>query len=120
MFNHESPLRGETFVTKKIVRSAVKYFSNKKEVLEIGNLNAVRDWTCKRLCKKYVVDVAKNKPQDYVISTGKSFTVREFIEKAYSILGIKIKWIGKRNKEIGKDKKNNKTIIRVNSKYFQT
>ena len=120
LFNHESPIRGENFVTKKIVRSAVKYFINKKEVLEIGNLNAIRDWGhAKDYVKNMWLMLQKNKPQDYVISTGKSITVREFIEKAYNILGIKILWIGKRNKEIGKDKKNNKTIIRINPKYFR-
>ena len=120
LFNHESPLRGETFVTKKIVRSAVKYLNNKKEVLEIGNLNAVRDWGhAKDYVKNMWLMLQKNKPQDYVISTGKSYTVRQFIQKVYSILGIKIIWKGKKNKEIGKDKKNNKTIVRVNRKYFR-
>ncbi len=120
LFNHESPLRGETFVTKKIVRSAVKYLNNKKEVLEIGNLNAVRDWGhAKDYVKNMWLMLQKSKPQDYVISTGKSYTVRQFIQKAYNILGIKIVWEGKKNKEVGKDKKNNKTIVRVNRKYFR-
>ena len=99
LFNHESPLRGETFVTKKIVRSAVKYLNN-KEVLEIGNLNAVRDWGhAKDYVKNMWLMLQKSKPQDYVISTGKSYTVRQFIQKAYNILGIKIVWKGKKIKK---------------------
>ena len=82
LFNHESPLRGETFVTKKIVRSAVKYFSNKMtRILEIGNLNAVRDWGhAKDYVKNMWLMLQKNKPQDYVISTKKVLLLENLLK----------------------------------------
>ena len=120
LFNHESPLRGETFVTKKIVTSAVKFFYKKKGVLEIGNLNAIRDWGhAKDYVKNMWLMLQKKKPDDYVIATNKSCSVRSFIEKVYHYLGIKVIWKGKGKKEIGIDQKTNKTIIRINPKYFR-
>ncbi len=120
LFNHESPLRGETFVTKKVVISAVKYFKNKKEILEIGNLDAIRDWGhAKDYVENMWLMLQKKTPSDYVIATNKSYSVRKFIEETYNYLGIKIKWSGKGNKEVGKDIKSGKIIIRVNPKYYR-
>ncbi len=120
LFNHESPLRGETFVTKKVVKSAVKYFKNKKEVLQIGNLDAIRDWGhAKDYIENMWVMLQKKKPNDYVVATNKSYTVRKFIEETYKLLGIKIIWKGKGIKENGLDNKTKKIIIKVNSRYFR-
>ena len=95
LFNHESPLRGETFVTKKIVRAVGNYYHGKENILKLGNLNAERDWGHS---EEYVETMwkilQKSKPDDYVISTGKSNSVRSFVEEAYKIIFInKIKWI---------------------------
>ena len=120
LFNHESPLRGETFVTKKVVISAVKYFKNKNEILEIGNLDAVRDWGHARdYVENMWLMLQKKVPNDYVIATNKSYSVRKFIEETYKYLGIKIKWVGKGNKEVGQDIKTGKIIIKVNPKYYR-
>ena len=120
LFNHESPLRGETFVTKKVVISAVKYFKNKKEILQIGNLDAVRDWGhAKDYVENMWMMLQKKNPEYYVIASNKSYTVRKFIEETYKELGIIIKWIGSGTKEIGIDKKTKKMIIKVNPKYFR-
>lgn len=120
LFNHESPLRGETFVTKKVVIAAVKYSKNKKEVLQIGNLDAVRDWGhAKDYVENMWLMLQKKKPDDFVIATNKSFTVRKFIEETYKFLGVKIKWVGKGLKEKAIDLKTKKIIIKVNPKYFR-
>lgn len=120
LFNHESPLRGETFVTKKVIKSAVKYFKGEKEILNIGNLEATRDWGhAKDYVENMWLMLQKKTPDDYVIATNKSLSVRKFIETVYKFLGINIKWKGKGINEIGIDKKNNKTIIKVSSDYFR-
>ncbi len=120
LFNHESPLRGETFVTKKISMFVGSYFENKNRILVLGNLDAMRDWGHS---KDYVESMwkilQKNKPDDYVISTGKSYSVRKFAEEAFKNIGIKIKWVGKGLNERGIDKKNNKVLIKVDKKYFR-
>ena len=120
LFNHESPLRGETFVTKKIVRAVGNYYHGKENILKLGNLNAERDWGHS---EEYVETMwkilQKSKPDDYVISTGKSYSVRSFVEEAYKIIGIKIKWIGKGLNEKGINSKDKKTIIVIDKKYFR-
>tara|TARA_B100000989_G_scaffold238449_2_gene185354 strand:+ start:17608 stop:18657 length:1050 start_codon:yes stop_codon:yes gene_type:complete len=120
LFNHESPLRGETFVTKKVVMSAVKYSKNKKEILQIGNLNALRDWGhAKDYVRNMWMMLQKKKPDDYVIATNTSYSVRRFIELTYRYLGIKIRWKGKGLSEKGIDTKSGKVIIKVNARYFR-
>jgi len=120
LFNHESPLRGESFVTKKIVSNLVNISKNKQECFEIGNLDSKRDWG-------YAADYVEamhlmlqiNQPTDFVIATGKSHSVRQFIEKSCKLLNIDIEWSGKGLEEVGINKKNNKTIIKVNPKYYR-
>ena len=120
LFNHESPLRGETFVTKKVIMTAVKYLKNKNQILQIGNLDAVRDWGHARdYVENMWMMLQKKKPDDYVIATNRSYTVRKFIVETYKALGIKIKWIGKGDKEKAIDIKTKKIIIKVNPKYFR-
>ena len=120
LFNHESPIRGETFVTKKIVKSAVKISKGLQDCLYLGNLNASRDWGHAR---DYVegmwMILQQKKPEDFVFATGKTYTVRYFVEKAFAELDIKILWKGKNLKECGIDQKSGKVIVRIDPKYFR-
>jgi GDPmannose 4,6-dehydratase len=120
LFNHEGPDRGDTFVTKKIVNSAVEIYLKKTDKIKLGNLYAKRDWGDAR---DYVYGMWKilqqKNPGDYVLATGKSITVKNFVNKVFSKLGIKIIWVGKGINEIGKDAKTQKTIIQVDKKYFR-
>ena len=120
LFNHESPLRGETFVTRKITIGLSKIKLGLQKSLILGNLNAKRDWG-------HAVDYAEamwkmmqlKKPEDFVIATGKQYSVREFVNIAAKNLGINIKWVGKGINEKGVDKKTGKIIVKVGKKYFR-
>jgi len=120
LFNHESPRRGETFVTRKITRAiaAIKYGLQKK--LFLGNLNAKRDWG---YAKEYVeamwLMLQQDKPQDFVIATGKTWSVREFVELAFQEIGITITWQGTGINEKGLDQKTGKKLIEIDTKYFR-
>ncbi len=120
LFNHESPRRGENFVTRKITMAAAAIKAGKKECLILGNLNTKRDWG---YAPDYVnamwLMLQKEKPDDYVIATGQTHSVREFTERAFSFLNIKLRWTGKNEKEIGVDKKTGKTIVRIDPKYYR-
>ncbi|MBD23070.1 MAG: GDP-mannose 4,6-dehydratase [Alphaproteobacteria bacterium] len=120
LFNHESPIRGETFVTRKIVKSAVSIYKKNQKCLYLGNLNASRDWGH---AKDYVqgmwLMLQQKLPDDYVFATGKTFTVRHFVEKTFLQLGIKIIWKGKGLKESGVNEKNGETLIRIDPRYFR-
>ena len=122
LFNHESPRRGETFVTRKITRFLTKKKLGSKDVLYLGNLNAKRDWGH---AKDYVEMqwriLQQKKPEDFVIATGKTYTVKQFINTASELLGMKIKWEGKGIKEKCFLIKNNKKelIIKIDKKYFR-
>lgn len=120
LFNHESPRRGETFVTKKITR-ALKNIKNKdQKVLELGNLNSMRDWGhAKDYVEAMWMMLQQDKPDDYVISTGKQYSVREFVEKAGNYFGFNIIWDGDGVNEQGIDKNTGETIVKVNPKYFR-
>jgi GDPmannose 4,6-dehydratase len=123
LFNHESPRRGETFVTRKITRFLAKKYLGSKDILYLGNLNAKRDWGhAKDFVEMQWRILQTKKPDDYVIATGKTYTVKEFIETACKFIGYKIFWKGKGLKEIGFiiNKKNKKeTIIKIDKKYFR-
>ena len=120
LFNHESPLRGETFVTRKITIGLSKIKLGLQKNLILGNLNAKRDWGH---AADYVEAMWKmmqlNKPDDFVIATGKQYSVREFVNIAGKNLGINIKWVGKGINEKGIDKKTGKIIVKVGKKYFR-
>ncbi len=120
LFNHESPLRGETFVTRKITLAAGQYKREKQGILELGNLDTKRDWG---YAKDYVeamwLMLQQDKPDDYVIATGETHSVREFVELAYNALGIDIEWQGKGVEEKGIDKATGQTIVRVDPHYFR-
>ena len=120
MFNHESPLRGETFVTRKISIGLSRIKLGLQKKLYLGNLNSKRDWGH---AEDYVVAMWKmlqqKKPDDFVIATGKQYSVKDFINTAAKELNIEIKWTGKGLYEKGMDRKTNKVIIEIDKKYFR-
>ena len=120
LFNHESPLRGEEFVTRKIIIGLIKILKKEINYFELGNLYAKRDWG---YAKEYVEAMWKmlqmNKPDDYVISTGKTYSIKDFINKATKYLKMNVIWKGKGLKERLIDLDNNKVIIKINPKYFR-
>ena len=120
LFNHESPRRGETFVTRKITRAAVRIAADKQEKLFLGNLNAKRDWGhAKDYVRGMWLMLQQDTPDDYVLATGETTSVREFCTEAFSCLGIEIEWIGKGVNEKGIHKKSGETIIEVDPQYFR-
>ena len=120
LFNHESPLRGEEFITRKISLGLAKIIAGKQKVLKIGNIYAKRDWG---YAKDYIEVMWKmlqiNKPQDFVIATGKTYSVKEFINKCVKILNLKTKWTGKGINEKLIDLNKKKPIIIIDKKYFR-
>jgi GDPmannose 4,6-dehydratase len=120
LFNHESPVRGETFVTRKITRAAVKIYLGLQEKLYLGNLNAQRDWGH---AKDYVDGMWRmlqhDKPEDFVLATGKTYSIRDFCNMAFKELGIKILWKGSGHKEVGINNSNGKEIISVDINYYR-
>ncbi len=120
LFNHESPRRGETFVTRKIVRGLKAISEGKQNVMYLGNLNALRDWGHARdYVEAMWLMLQQEKAEDYVIATGKQYSVRQFVEKSAKYFGFDIEWYGSGLDEIGIDKTTKKTIVAVNSKYFR-
>ncbi|GIM27373.1 GDP-mannose 4,6-dehydratase [Clostridium polyendosporum] len=120
LFNHESPRRGETFVTRKITRAVASIIAEKQDKLSLGNLDAKRDWG---FAGDYVqamwLMLQQDKPRDYVISTNETHTVREFVELAFKEVGVDIEWNGEGIEEKGIDKKTGKVLVDVNPKYFR-
>ena len=120
LFNHESPRRGETFVTRKITRGLKAISDGKQKVLYLGNLDAKRDWgQAKDYVRAMWLMLQQETPDDYVVSTGEQYSVRQFVEKAAPYFGFDIEWHGKGEDEIGMDKTTKKTIIAVNSRYYR-
>ena len=120
LFNHESERRGETFVTRKITIGLARIKLGKEEKLYLGNLDALRDWGyAKDYAKGMWLILQHNKPDDFILATNESHSVREFVEESARHLGMDIVWKGKGLKEKGIDKKTGKTIIEIDSKYFR-
>ncbi len=120
LFNHESPIRGETFVTKKITQALSRIKLELQDCLFIGNLDAKRDWGHARdYVEMMWLMLQQEKPEDYVIATGEQHTVREFIEAACAELDVSIRWEGKGIKEKGINKDTGKIIVAVDDKYFR-
>lgn len=120
LFNHESPRRGETFVTRKITLAVAKIKKGLQSVLRLGNLNAKRDWGyAKDYVKAMWLMLQQEKPDDYVIATGETHSIREFVELAFKKIDIEIVWKGLGLKEKGYDKKTGKILVEVDSKYFR-
>ncbi len=120
LFNHESPRRGKTFVTRKITRAVADIYLNKQDKLFLGNLDAKRDWG---YAKDYVegmwLMLQQDKPDDYVLATGKTYTVREFCSMAFKEIGIDLIWKGVGVEECGIDKKSGKVLIAIEPQYFR-
>jgi GDPmannose 4,6-dehydratase len=120
LFNHESPRRGENFVTRKVTLSLARIKSGELDTLRLGNLDAKRDWGyAKDFVEMMWLMLQQPEPDDFVAATGESHTVREFIEKAASIAGFDIGWEGTGADEIGKDRNTGKIIVEVERKYFR-
>jgi GDPmannose 4,6-dehydratase len=120
LFNHESPLRGREFVTRKITDSLAKMKLGKLDVLELGNLDARRDWG---YAKEYVDGMWRmlqaDRPDTYVLATNRTETVRDFVNAAAKCLGFEIEWVGRAENEIGRDARSGKTIVRVNPAFYR-
>jgi GDPmannose 4,6-dehydratase len=120
LFNHESPIRGETFVTRKITRALARIKIGLQDILYIGNLNARRDWGHARdYVKMQWLMLQQDEPEDYVIATGEHYSVREFIEAAAWQLGIKVGWKGQGIDEKGINEETGQIIIAVDPRYFR-
>jgi GDPmannose 4,6-dehydratase len=120
LFNHESPRRGQTFVTKKITKAVANISKGKQQILKLGNLDAKRDWGHARdyVYAQWLI-LQQEKAKDYVIASGKSKTVREFVETAFKCIDIKIAWSGSGLAEIGVDSKTGITLVQIDPKYFR-
>src|SRR5690606_31069622 len=120
LFNHESPIRGETFVTRKITRAAVRIAKGVQEKLFLGNLSAQRDWGH---AKDYVegmwMMMQLDRPEDFVLATGETHTVRSFCELAFDRVGIKLTWEGEGDLEKGLNSATGRSIIEVDPRYFR-
>ena len=120
LFNHESPLRGLEFVTRKITDSMAKIKLGKQDVLELGNMDAKRDWG---FAKEYVegmyLMLQAEKPDTYVLATNRTETVRDFVTMAGKAVGFDLAWQGTAENEVGVDRKTGKTLVRVNPKFYR-
>ncbi|KAK1123986.1 hypothetical protein K0M31_007014 [Melipona bicolor] len=120
LFNHESPRRGENFVTRKVTRSIAKIHLGLQDVLELGNLDAKRDWGhAKDYVEAMWLMLQQPIPDDYVIATGETHSVREFVEAAFQYVGRTIKWEGEGVNEIGQDAQTGQLLVKINPKYFR-
>ena len=120
LFNHESERRGETFITRKITIAVGKILRGEQEYITVGNLYSKRDWGyAKDYVKAIWLMLQQEKPDDFVISTNEQHSVKEFIELAFSSVGITIKWRGENLNEVGYDNKSGKILIKIDTKYFR-
>jgi GDPmannose 4,6-dehydratase len=120
LFNHESPLRGETFVTRKITRGLARIKEGLQDCLYLGNLDSLRDWGHARdYIKAQWLMLQQDEPEDFVIATGEQHSVREFVTKAASELGLEIEWSGSGIAEQGIDKTTGNAIVKVDPRYFR-
>ena len=120
LFNHESPRRGETFVTKKITQAVARIHQGRQKILKLGNMDAKRDWGhAKDFVYAQWLMLQQDKPQDYVIATGETHTVREFVELSFKEVGIDIEWQGTGVNEKGMDSKTSNVLVEIDEKYFR-
>ncbi|MEQ1579248.1 MAG: GDP-mannose 4,6-dehydratase [Steroidobacteraceae bacterium] len=120
LFNHESPIRGETFVTRKITRGLARIAEGLEECLYLGNMDSLRDWGHARdYVKAQWLMLQQDVAEDFVIATGEQHSVREFVERAGAELGFDIKWQGAGVDEQGIDRKSGRAIVKVDSRYFR-
>ncbi|WP_036225585.1 GDP-mannose 4,6-dehydratase [Mesoaciditoga lauensis] len=120
LFNHESPKRGIEFVTRKITKAVAEIYRGEREFVSLGNLDAKRDWGyAGDYVKAMYLMLQQEKPDDFVIASGETHSVREFVEKAFKVVDIEIEWKGQGINEIGIDKKSGKTIVKINPQFFR-
>ena len=120
LFNHESPRRGETFVTRKVTRAVCRIKLGLQEKIQLGNLDAKRDWGHARdYVEAMYLMLQQTEPQDFVIATGKQYSVRDFCEAAFDEIGITLEWQGQGVDEKAIDKNTGKTLIEIDPKYFR-
>ena len=120
LFNHESPRRGETFVTRKITRGLSRISVGEQDCLYLGNLNAKRDWGhAKDYVEAMWLMLQQDKPDDYVIATGEQYSVKDFVDKAAPFFGFNIEWMGEGELEFGYDWNTKRKVIAVDKKYFR-
>jgi GDPmannose 4,6-dehydratase len=120
LFNHEGPRRGETFVTRKITQAVAAIHLGKQDCLYLGNLNAQRDWGhAQDYADGMWLILQRPQPDDYVLATGETHSVREFVELAFAEVGIDIQWQGSGVKEFGLCTKTGRTLVRVDPRYFR-
>lgn len=120
LFNHESPLRGETFVTRKITRGLARIAEGLEQCLFLGNLDSLRDWGHARdYVRAQWLMLQQDTAEDFVIATGEQHSVREFAERAAQLLGMRLEWTGTGIEERGVDAKSGRTIVRIDARYFR-
>ena len=120
LFNHESPRRGETFVTRKITRGLSQISVGLQDVLYLGNLDAKRDWGhAKDFVEAMYLMLQQDEPDDYVIATGEQYSVRDFVDKAAPYFGLNLEWQGEGLNEVAVDKVSKRTVVAVDEKYFR-
>ena len=120
LFNHESPRRGETFVTRKITQGLSRISNGLQDCLYLGNLDAKRDWGhAKDFVEAMWLMLQQDEPEDFVIATGKQYSVKEFVEEAAPYFNMKIVWLKNDEEEVGYDRITNRIVIRVHPKYFR-
>jgi GDPmannose 4,6-dehydratase len=120
LFNHESPIRGENFVTRKITKGIAAIVTGKQEKIYVGNINAKRDWGyAGDYVKAMWMILQTNIADDYIICSGESHSVREFIEVAFNEVGIKIKWVGSGSNEFGLDSATKKILVQINPEFYR-
>jgi GDPmannose 4,6-dehydratase len=120
LFNHESPLRGETFVTRKITRALTRIKLGLQDVLHLGNLDALRDWGHARdYVEAQWLMLQQAEAEDFVIATGEQHSVRTFVEKAGAALGMRIQWQGRDVEELGVDARSGRIVVKIDPRYFR-
>jgi len=121
LFNHESPRRGETFVTRKITKTLAEIRNGKRILpLELGNLDAKRDWGhAKDYVEAMWLMLQQEEPEDFVIATGQQHTVREFVDAAFDYMGYSIEWVGEGLKEVAKDYASGEVLVKINPEFYR-
>ncbi len=121
LFNHESPRRGETFVTRKITKTLAEIRNGKRIIpLELGNLDAKRDWGhAKDYVEAMWLMLQQEEPEDFVIATGQQHTVREFVDAAFDYMGYSIEWVGEGLKEVAKDYGTGEVLVKINPEFYR-
>ena len=120
LFNHESERRGFNFVTRKITLELGKIMRGEKDYMELGNLNSKRDWGYSPdYCKAMMLMLQQDEPEDFVIGTGKQYSIRDFVEKSFKVVDKEIEWEGEGINEVGRFKDTKQIVVKVNSKYYR-